>query len=116
MQASIYDIVVEKTEDGKPKINRINYEMEVLKSLRDKMRCKEIWIENACRYRNPENDLPKDFNEKMGDYFQLLKQPLSAEEFVIKIQKLLREALERFNQITPENSKVKIILKNMRIF
>jgi len=114
VQDNVYDIVVEKTEDGQLKINRINYEMEVLQALRDKMRCKEIWIQNAYRYRNPDEDLPQDFDQKKEDYFQWLKQPLSAEEFILKLQQCLREALAMLNQGMPKNNKVKIILKKQK--
>lgn len=111
---NVHDIVVEQTEDGQEKVNRINYEMEVLQALRDKIRCKEIWTAGAYRYRDPDEDLPKDFNEKKEEYFQLLKQPLSAEEFIIKIQQLLREALAMLNNGMPKNKKVKIILKKKK--
>ncbi|MEI8055607.1 MAG: Tn3 family transposase [bacterium] len=114
VQGNVYDIVVEKTEDGQQKINRINYEVEVLQTLRDKMRCKEIWVANAYRHRNPDEDLPQDFYEKKDDYFQLLKQPSSAEEFIIKIQQVLRESLAMLNKGMPKNKKVKIILKKRK--
>ncbi len=110
VQGDVYNIVVEETKSGR-KINRINYEMEVLQALRDKIRCKEIWLENAYRYRNPDEDLPKDFDEKEDEYCQLLKQPLSATEFILKVQQILREALAMLNSGMPKNDKVKIIFK-----
>lgn len=111
VQKNIHDIVIEKTDDGKQRINRINYEMEVLQALRGKIRCKEIWVKNSYRYRDPDEDLPRDFDEKKDDYFKLLKQPPTAEEFIIKIQQLLRENLAAFNKSIPKNNKVKLILK-----
>lgn len=39
-------------EDGK--INRISYEICVLRALRNALRCREIWVEGARRYRNPD--------------------------------------------------------------
>ncbi|EQD64967.1 transposase Tn3 family protein, partial [mine drainage metagenome] len=39
------EIVTEKDKQGKPRINRINYEICVLQSLRDALRSKEIWVE-----------------------------------------------------------------------
>jgi len=35
--------------------------LSVLQALREKLRCKEIWVVGANRYRNPEEDLPADF-------------------------------------------------------
>ncbi|MGC1181956.1 DUF4158 domain-containing protein [Legionella sp.] len=51
--------VIENTEHSE-RINRINYEICVLRNLRDKLRVKEIWVQGAYQYRNPEEDLPKD--------------------------------------------------------
>ncbi|WP_439331981.1 hypothetical protein [Pseudoalteromonas caenipelagi] len=56
------DIVVEIDDNAKERINRINYEICVLQALRDKLRCKEVWVSGADRYRNPDEDLPQDFS------------------------------------------------------
>lgn len=60
------DIVLEKTRDGDERINRINYEICVLRALRKRLRTKEIWVVGADRYRDPEQDLPADFADKGG--------------------------------------------------
>jgi hypothetical protein len=39
--------VVEADPHGQPRINRINYEMQILTALRERVRCKEIWIPGA---------------------------------------------------------------------
>jgi TnpA family transposase len=46
------------------------------RKLRDKLRCKEIWVQGANRYRNPDEDLPTDFEQKREAYCQALNQPL----------------------------------------
>jgi TnpA family transposase len=111
---SARSMVFEQTDHGEQKINRINYEMEFLQILRDKLRCKEVWVEGACRYRDPDKDLPADFAEKKFEYYQSLKQPLSAEKFIMKIQKALRDALEMLNNGMPRNNKVRIITKKQK--
>ncbi len=58
------ELIIETASDGSIKINRINYELAVLKALRDGLRCKEIWVVGANRYRNPELDLPTDFEKQ----------------------------------------------------
>src|SRR3546814_19505091 len=45
-------------DDGR--VNRISYELCVLTQLRDRIRSKEIWVVGADRYRNPDDDLPKE--------------------------------------------------------
>src|SRR3546814_15175101 len=61
------DLVVEKDDDGRLRINRINYEICVLTALRERLRCKEIWVVGADRYRNPDADLQRDFETRRAD-------------------------------------------------
>ena len=86
------DAVIEKDDKGQERINRINYEIVALQSLRDKLRCKEIWVVGANRYRNPDEDLPTDFEERREENYRVLKQPLDAEEFVNKIRQSMYPA------------------------
>jgi hypothetical protein len=55
------EAVIATDAKGRPRIDRINYEICVLQTLRDKLRCKEVWVVGADRYRNPDADLPADF-------------------------------------------------------
>jgi hypothetical protein len=43
------EAVVEKDAKGRPRVNRITYEICVLEALRDKLRCKEVWVVGANR-------------------------------------------------------------------
>lgn len=54
-----------KEADGRNRVNRITYEICVLEALRVRLRCKEIWVAGADRYRNPDDDLPSDFEESI---------------------------------------------------
>ena len=47
VRPQMQDILIEETSRGAPRINRINYEICVLQALRDRLRCKEIWVEGA---------------------------------------------------------------------
>ncbi len=47
------DAVVEKDAAGRDRVNRVTYEVAVLEALREQLRCKEIWVVGANRYRNP---------------------------------------------------------------
>ncbi len=102
---------LEAVKQGK-RINRINYELCVLKVLREKLRSKEIYVKGASRYRNPDEDLPADFNAKRIEYYADLHKPLSAHEFIEIQKKELQEALEMFDKGMPENQKVKLITRN----
>ena len=76
------EIVLEKDKNGVERINRINYEIAVLQALRERLRCKEIWVVGADRYRNPDEDLPADFEAKREPYYEALGQPRDADAFV----------------------------------
>ena len=71
------EIIIEY-DNGSERINRINYEISTLRMLRDKLRCKEIWVPGSNRYRNPDEDLPSDFEERREENYKALKQPLDA--------------------------------------
>lgn len=110
------ELIVEKLEkndkgDKQERVNRVNYEIAVLKALREGLRCKEIWVNGANRYRNPDEDLPADFDEKRDEYYLALNKPKEAEEFTSKLQQEMRDALSMFNDGMPKNTKVKILAK-----
>ena len=102
------DAVIEKDDKGQERINRINYEIVALQSLRDKLRCKEIWVVGANRYRNPDEDLPIDFEERREENYRVLKQPLDAEEFVNKIRQAMYDGLLKLDTGMPKNSKIRL--------
>ena len=66
MRGSWQDAVLERDKDGNARVNRIYYEICVLQALRERLRCKEIWVAGADRYRNPDEDLPADFDDAAG--------------------------------------------------
>ena len=94
------------------RINRISYELCVLKILRDKLRCKEMYAQEAYRYRNPDEDLPSDFALKQKEYYADLHQPLSADEFIATQKKQMQEALTMLDGGMQRNKKVEIIRRN----
>ncbi len=99
------DIVIEKDSNGVDRVNRINYEISVLQVLRDKLRCKEIWVVGADRYRNPEEDLPGDLAENKEKYFDSLGHPIDATPFVKKLQQTMHTKLTELNVNLPNNTK-----------
>lgn len=101
-------VVVEKDAKGNPRVNRINYEIAVLQSLREKLRCKEIWVVGADRYRNPDEDLPLDFEEKRQEYYDALGLAMDVEPIISTLQNELYNKIEQLNQNVPNNSKVSI--------
>lgn len=108
------ELVVQQTKSGKEKVNRISYELCVLRKLREKLRCKEIWVEGANRFRNPDEDLPQDFAENRERYYADLSQPLSAEEFIAREKQALEDALTMLDRGLPDNPRVHLTQRNGR--
>lgn len=101
------DLVLDVQQGGR--VNRISYEICVLTTLREKVRCKEIWVAGAHRFRNPDEDLPQDFEVRRDDYYATLKQPREATVFVAHLRHTLESALVTFNADLPANPKVKLL-------
>lgn len=106
------DLVLQRNKRGQMWVNRINYELCVLQVLREKLRCKEIWVVGANRFRNPDDDLPQDFDVQRATYYDALRQPLEAERFVAQLQQTMSAALEALNKDLSTNPKVKIVQRN----
>ncbi len=103
------EILLESDSQGNQRINRINYEICVLQTLRERLRCKEIWVVGANRYRNPELDLPTDFEQHREAYYQALKLPQDVDKFIASLQEQMETALSTFNDGLPNNPKVEIL-------
>lgn len=105
------DILVETDTSGNERINRINYEISVLQSLRERLSCREIWVVGASRYGNPDYDLPTDFEVKRQVYYQALTLPKDVETFISSLQQQMAQGLEKLDQGMPKNKDVTIIGK-----
>lgn len=105
------EVVVETDADGHERINRLNYELCTLQALREGLRCREIWVVDADKYRNPEDDLPKDFEARRAEHYAALGQPLDVEQFISDLQERMRIALQRLDQGLPTNPKLQILAK-----
>jgi TnpA family transposase len=101
-------VVLETDKNGDLRVNRMNYEISVLYSIRDKLRCKEIWVVGANRYRNPDEDLPGDFEERREEYYESLGLRLAADSVIKDLKQSLHNALDQLNQTIPQNPKVRI--------
>jgi len=102
--------VFEQDDAGRRRTNRISYEICVLQALRTQLRCKEIWVVGADRYRNPDDDLPADFDAQREAYYAALKLPANGDEYVARLRKEIEDALQSLNRTIGQNTHVKIII------
>ena len=108
LKAGAKEILMETDSEGNERINRINYEICVLKALRERLCCKEIWVVGASRYRNPDDDLPTDFETKRQIYYQALTLPEDVETFISGLQQQMEQGLEKLDKGMPRNKGVTI--------
>ena len=68
--------------DERGRVERIPFELCVLVALRDAIRRREIYVDGGLRWRNPEDDLPGDFEAARTVHYAAIRQPMDAEAFV----------------------------------
>ncbi len=77
------------------------YEICVWQALRDRLRCKEIWVVGADKWQNPDDDLPADFENCRLDHYAKLNQPLDPQIFVDALQTEHRNELGLLDEALP---------------
>ena len=78
-------------------ILRTVYECGVFQSLREKLRCKEIWVIGAEKWRNPDLDLPADFESNRAENYAKLRKPLDPRRFTDDMREELAAELSALN-------------------
>ncbi len=106
------DAVIAPRQRGPDRIRRVPYEICVLQALRETLRCKEIWVVGANRYRDPDHDVPQDFAAQRARSYQALQLPLNADTFIQTVQQEHAAALEMLNAGMPTNREVRILDKD----
>ena len=103
------DAVLETDGQGRQRVNRITYEICVLEALRERLRCREIWVVGADRYRNPDQDLPADFEVNRDAHYAALGLPRDGETFIARVCADMVEALETLDRGLAENPHLRIL-------
>ncbi len=94
-------------ENGK--VDRAAYEICVLKALREQLRCREIWVVGSRRYRDPEVDLPQDFEKRREYYYEDLGIPMDSKAFTASLREELTGHLNTLDERISSDPKVKIV-------
>lgn len=84
--------------DEHGKIERIPYELCVLRALREALRRREIYVQGASRWRDPDDDLPQDFERNRDVHYAAIHKPLDPTVFVAGLQERLTAASTRLDQ------------------
>jgi len=90
--------------DERAHVERIPYELCTLIALRDALRRREIYVHGGNRWRNPEDDLPGDFDTAREVHYAALRQPLDPTKFVTDLRQRMHDALSRLDQSLVDSS------------
>ena len=85
-------------------VERIPYELCVLVALRKAIRRREIWVEGANTWRNPDHDLPVDFEDNRDVHYEALSKPRDPADFIADLKKQHVAALDRLNKGMKKNT------------
>jgi len=85
-------------------VDKYSYELYVVGLLREKLRQRDVWVPGCDKYRNPDEDLPDDYEENRESYYGLLKLGQDGKAFVAD----LRDQLSSLNDEMPNNPYVSV--------
>jgi len=80
------------------KVERIPYELCVLRALRDALRRREIYVAGARRWRSPDEDLPQDFEHNRDVHYAAIRKPRDPQAFIADLQRRLTGDLDRLDE------------------
>jgi Domain of unknown function (DUF4158) len=78
------------------------YEICTFQALWERLRCKEIWVAGADKWRNPDEDLPHDFEAHRDAHYAALRKPLDPTAFIDQLRDEMREALAALDTGLPK--------------
>ena len=90
-------------DDG-GRVERIPYELCVLIALREALRRREVYVQGAGRWKDPDEDLPVDFEDNRDVHYSELGKPLDAAEFTGGLRKRLDAGLTRLDKALARNT------------
>lgn len=89
-------------------LDRHAYELCAVLSLRERLRSREIWVTGAERFKNPDDDIPDDFETQRESYYEELGLSEDAQAFTNGIKAELEDHLIAFNNELAKNDKVHV--------
>ena len=93
---------------GSPRIVKHYFELCVLHNLEKALKNKEVWVEGYYRYRNPDEDLPRDWADMWMTYCHKHRIPTRSDDFIGPIREELTSALIKANEFFSEKRDVYI--------
>ena len=95
--AELAELMYRADSKRRQRILRTVYECGVFQALREKLRCKEIWVAGAEKWRNPDLDLPADFEANRAENYARLRKPLDPRRFTGELREELDAEMSALN-------------------
>jgi len=99
------ELLTKTDSRGRTRVVRGVYEACVFQALRERLRCKEIWVVGAQEWRNPDEDLPADFENHRAEHYDKLRKPLDPTVFTAGLREEMRSELAALNDALPARSR-----------
>nr|WP_255357040.1 DUF4158 domain-containing protein [Pseudonocardia sp. EC080625-04] len=100
-----WEALVWRTDSaGHRRAVRMAYEVATFQALRERLRCKDIWVTGADRWRNPDADLPADFDTHRLEHYRKLRKPVDPTAFVDEVRGELGAELDMLESALPDLS------------
>jgi hypothetical protein len=77
------------------------YEIRTFEALCDQLKCKGVWVVGAMEFRDPDEDLPRDFGERRTEHYRALHKPLDPSEFIGQLREEMRAELAALSGALP---------------
>jgi hypothetical protein len=84
------------------RVVRSVYEICTFQALREQLRCKEIWVIGADKWRNPDQGLPHDFETHRDAHYAALRKPLDPTAFIDQLRGEMRDELAALDTGLPK--------------
>jgi len=95
------DLVYRDDKGGRRRTVRMAYEVATFQALREQLRCKEVSVVGAGRWRDPDEDLPKAFEARRGEHYASLRKPLDPAEFIEGLRSEMAGGLSALDEALP---------------
>lgn len=95
------DLVYRSDTRGRYRVVRMVYEVVTFQVLREQLRCKEIWVVGADSWRNPDPNLPADFEARRVENYRELRKPLDPTVFIDELRHEMVAALGDLDAALP---------------
>ncbi|MFE2425752.1 Tn3 family transposase [Streptomyces sp. NPDC059373] len=102
------DLIFKEDTRGRRRVVRMVFEVATFQVLREQLRCKEVWVVGSGRWRNPDEDLPKDFAARRTEHYGELRKPLNPRDFVDQLREEMTAELTALNNSIGELDWVEI--------